>query len=296
MDKSRLTKHQATGNLGPTIAEALADAGFEVTALSRSSAHKLDSRVKVQVVDYTSRDSLVSALSGQDAIVNTLNVGATPRDTHLALIEAAQAAGIQRFIPSEFGSDTSNPNSAALPVFGDKIAALDSLKEATAKNSAFTWTAVATGPFLDWGLEHQFFVSLKSSSTAIYNGGDIRFSSTTLAGIARAVVGVLQHPEETKNRHVRISEADVTQHEVLRLSGRAGQIKEEPVSLEELEGGAYAAVKATPPDFGAFAVGLIRRGIFDPAFGAHFKELDNELLGNRKLSESELESLVKQYV
>ncbi|KAJ5238996.1 oxidoreductase CipA [Penicillium chermesinum] len=255
----------ATGNLGPRVLTTLLDAGFEVTALSRSSPHQIDARAKVQVVDYASRDSLVAALSGQDAVVSTLNAWAVPRDIHLLLVDAAHAAGVKRFLPSEYGSDTSHPLVAKLPVFGDKIAVVDRLKEIAAKDSAFTWTSVVNGPFFDWGLQNGLLVSLKGSSSQIFNGGDVRFSTTTVAGIARAVAGVLQHPDETKNRYVYVAEAEVTQHELLRWSGRANQIKEEHISLEELEQGAYAGVNATPPDLRAFAVGLIRRAIFDSA-------------------------------
>lgn len=274
---------------------ALFDAGFEVTVLSRSSSHKLDSRAKIQVVDYASRESLVTALTGQDAVVSTLNVGAVPLDTHVLLAEAAQAANVKRFIPSEFGCDTSNPITSKLPVFGDKVAVLNRLRELTAKDSAFTWTAVITGPFFDWGLQVGFITSLAGPTVPVYNGGDARFSSTTLSNIGRAIAGVLQHTEETKNRHVRVADAEVTQHEILQWSGKAGELKEQHVSLEELEQSAYAGLKQTPPDHRAFAQGLILRAIFDPACGSHFKELDNDLLGISKLTEPEIAALVKQY-
>ena len=62
----------ATGNTGPTVTKAIIDAGFKVTAFTRSTAKiqalaGLD--VKIVEVNYLSHESLVSALQGIDAVV-----------------------------------------------------------------------------------------------------------------------------------------------------------------------------------------------------------------------------------
>ncbi|KAJ5919380.1 oxidoreductase CipA [Penicillium verhagenii] len=281
-----------TGNLGPAILNALLEANFEITLLSRSSTHQVDSRVKIQEVDYNSLDSLVAALKDQDAVVNVLNVGAVPVEIHLRLIEAAQKAGVQRFLPSEFGSDTAHPLTSKLPVFGDKITIINRLKEITTQESVFTYTAVINGPFFDWGLKHSFILNLTGPSTPVYDGGDTVFSTTTLAGVGRAVAGVLEHPTETKNRYVYVSQADVTQNKLLALSGKT--IEREEISTADLEKQAFEAVKQSPPDFHTFAVNLIRRSIFDSNYGPGFAKTDNELLGVPKFSEAEVLDLVKQ--
>ena len=62
----------ATGNTGPTVVKILSASQFEVTALTRSAAKAesvLDPNVKIVEVDYLSRDSLISALRGNDAVV-----------------------------------------------------------------------------------------------------------------------------------------------------------------------------------------------------------------------------------
>ena len=101
------------------------------------------------MVDYNSLDSLVTALMAHDAVINTLSVGIVPQDIHLRLVKAAQAAGVQRFLPSEFVGDTSNPLTAQLPVSGDKIAVIQKLQEISKQDSAFTWTVGICGPFFD---------------------------------------------------------------------------------------------------------------------------------------------------
>jgi uncharacterized protein YbjT (DUF2867 family) len=60
------------GNTGPTVVKTLVASGFEVTALTRSYAKTrelLGPEISVIEVDYLSHDSLVSALSGIDAVV-----------------------------------------------------------------------------------------------------------------------------------------------------------------------------------------------------------------------------------
>lgn len=271
-------------------------AGFEVTVLSRSSSHKLDPRVKVHEVDYSSQDSLTTAISGQDAVVNALGVGVVAREIHLRLVEAAHAAKVKRFIPSEFGSDTVHHLTAQLPVFGDKVAVLEKLKEISAKDQDFTYTAIINGPFFDWGLEKQFFLNIAGSATDIYDGGDVPVSATTLAGVGRAVAGVLQKPDETKNRPVYVAETVFTQNKLLEWSGKADKIEKISVPTEELEKKAYEAIKQPTPDGATFARNLILRAIFGGKFGAHFSKTDNELLRLKELSESELKELIKQYV
>ncbi|KAJ5184059.1 oxidoreductase CipA [Penicillium capsulatum] len=286
-----------TGNLGPSIINALLKSGFQVTALSRSSSHQLDPRVQIKAVDYSSKDSLVAALKGQDALINTLGVGQIPVDVHLRLVDAALVAGVRRYLPSEFGSDTANPLTSKLPVFGDKIAVVKRLNELTSQHTDFSYTALITGPFFDWGLQQKFLLNLAGPTTSIFDGGDVPFSTTTLAGIGRAVVGVLKHPAETNNRHVYVAEAEVTQNQILQLSGRAEQLQLEQLTTDDLERKAYEAVKQPTPDFRLFAVNLIRRSVFGgDRYGGRFAKVDNELLGVDKLSDAQIREIVKRSI
>ena len=62
----------ATGNTGPTVIKTLTASGFEVTALTRSTANAkslLGPGVKIIEVDYLSHESLVFALRGNEAVV-----------------------------------------------------------------------------------------------------------------------------------------------------------------------------------------------------------------------------------
>ena len=56
---SRVAIAGATGNLGPAIVQALLEAGFEVTALSRHGSTSIPPKgAKLMQVDFASTDSL----------------------------------------------------------------------------------------------------------------------------------------------------------------------------------------------------------------------------------------------
>lgn len=138
-------------------------------------------------------------------------------DRQLLLIDAAAAAGIRRFIPSEFGSDTTNPKAAALPIFKGKIAAQKALREKAAGGTGFSYTIICNGPFLDWGIM-KGFMSIKEKRIRLYNRGDGVFSTTTLPTIGKAVCGVLEHPDETQNRVVRVQDTATTQNKLFEMA------------------------------------------------------------------------------
>lgn len=103
--------------------------------------------VRIIVADYTSVEELTVAFNGADAVisaVNTMLVDQTP------FIDAAVAAKVRRFIPSEFGADLSHPRTAGLPVFTAKARAREKL-QVLADQGVIEWAAVANGMFLDWG-------------------------------------------------------------------------------------------------------------------------------------------------
>lgn len=91
-------------------------------------------------------DSLAAAFKGQDAVLSL--VGGMALGDQNKLIDASIAAGVKRFIPSEFGSDTQNEQLLKLvPVFNAKKSTVDYLKS---KEDVISWTGVITGAFFDW--------------------------------------------------------------------------------------------------------------------------------------------------
>ncbi|GAB7350329.1 hypothetical protein MBLNU459_g0961t1 [Dothideomycetes sp. NU459] len=283
----------ATGNLGPTVVDALVTAGFHVTVLSRSgSASNLPSGVKVVKVDYDSQESLVAALKGQDAFVSNIpNHIDQPK-----LIDAAITAGVERFIPSEFGSNVSgNENNQKLPVFQGKLKTQQYLHE---REDKISYTLIVTGAFLDWGIKVGFLINAKGGPTRLYDGGNRPRSTTTLADIAKAVVGVLNNPDETKNRTVFVESAAVSQKQLLELAKKKNpdlKVETEEVDTSKLLEESHALLGQKDADIGQAMIGFIIVSIHADAHGGRFAKNDNELLGIKPKSEPELEALVAQY-
>ncbi|KAK7740416.1 hypothetical protein SLS62_011133 [Diatrype stigma] len=220
----------ATSSIGgPTLKALLATGKFKVTALVRpGSSHVFPSEVAVKEVNLYSFESVVSALRGQDAVVNETGIMDTA--VHTRLIDAAAAAGVYRLIPTEFGMEYDPATTAQLfPVFAYKIQTLAYLKEVTSKkretpegegsSNRLTWTAISTGPFLDWSLDLGFLgVDVKRKRAQLTDGGLVALAQTTLADIGRAVAGALLRAAETENRHVYVRSATKSQSELLALA------------------------------------------------------------------------------
>lgn len=286
----------ATGNIGAPVLQALLDSGFEVTALTRASSNStFPSNVKVAKVDYDNLEQLTEALKGQDALISTITTaGVGGQDK---LVDAAIAAGVKRLIPSEFGSNTLNANASKLPVYGPKVAIQKAI-ESKVKGMETTYTYVINNAFLDWGIERPFLVDLKGKKFAVYDGGNVPFSATTLGSIAKATANILKHPDETANRAVYIHDMILTQNQLLaaaqKVLGSEGWTVEQK-STEETEKQAWDAFKADAANAPAWVYGFLLRTIYGgKAYESAFGEEDNKLLGLNGKSENDLEEIVRK--
>jgi len=140
----------------------LNEPSFKVTILSRTSStatFPLHLPVK-RVSDSFTHEELTSAFRGQDAVINALSTGVTIQtDLPFRLIDAAAAAGVKRFIPSEYGTNNLDPRARELvPVYDAKGKVLEYLMKKAAESAGrFTWTSVACGWWVDW---YRWYVSL----------------------------------------------------------------------------------------------------------------------------------------
>ncbi|KIW24722.1 uncharacterized protein PV07_10417 [Cladophialophora immunda] len=292
----------ATGNLGLPVVQALLDANYSVTALTRkgsNSASKLpqSSNITVKEVDYSSVPDLTAALEGIKVVVSTL--ATTSVGEQNPLIDASIAAGVERFLPSEFGSDTCNPKTSALPVFKYKVATQDYLKAKVKEHPSFSYTLVITGPFFDWGLQHGFILNPAKHAGTLFNGGDATFSTTTLKSIGQAVVGVIEHLAETANRPVYVHDTATTQNKLIAYAKeKDGQDWDTPVkSTKELYQESMAEL-TKGGDIGKAMVGFILSGIFggEETGGSFEGRTDNQLLGLKELSEQQVKAIVQSTV
>ncbi|RHZ70206.1 hypothetical protein CDV55_107546 [Aspergillus turcosus] len=161
-------------------------------------------------------ENLTSALAGQDAAVCVVGPGGI--GAQVTMIDAADAAGVKRFILDDFGWGD-NPKS--FPEFNaiqeHRRAGWDHAKTKADSNPNFTYTGISTGNPIDWALKRfpPMGFDVARCSAIIYDSGTERFTGTTLEGIGQSVVGVLQHPDETANRFVKAQSIITCQNELL---------------------------------------------------------------------------------
>ncbi|KFX85799.1 hypothetical protein V490_09403 [Pseudogymnoascus sp. VKM F-3557] len=287
-----------SGLVGKPVVNALLKSGkFTLTALVReSSTFTFPSGVKVVKVDFDSVASLTEALKGQDALVSTIGNAALQGQN--LLVDAAVAAGVSRFLPSDFGSNIDNPKAGALPVFGYKVATANYSKEKAASNPSFTYTFIRTGAFLDNGLEVNALIDWQSGKPVIYDSGDQLLSTTTLEAVGQSVVGVLTHPEETKNKAVYVQSIVTSQNKLLDIVKKLAPGKtQEPqhVSTEDIFNDSNAKLaKGDYSEGNMFAYILV--SMFGEGYGAAHETIDNEVLGVTSLTEADVEALLKSII
>lgn len=275
------------------MVKALVEAGFEVSALTRAKkpdAH--EASVKQVEVDFTSVDSLTAALQGVDAVVATL--GGHAMDSQTVLIDAAVAAGVKRFIPSEFGSVSTNPKLENFPVYNQMFKIKKYLKE-KADAGQLTWTVLRCGAFLEFLLGYGMLLDFTNHKGTFYDGGDNRITSTSMANVGKAVAGILQNSEVTKNKIMTVSEVIFTQNKVLKIAkDMKPDIKWDITDAQTsamLQEGLDAAAAG---DFSMPSILKIIGGtaLAGDKYGGAYDVTDNELLGVKELTEDDVKKLV----
>ncbi|KAL4787731.1 hypothetical protein BJX76DRAFT_369021 [Aspergillus varians] len=300
----RIALAGATGNLGLPILTTLLDAKYNVTVLSRiggnSSKLNPNPNLTIKEVDFTSTESLITALQDAQPQVVISCLATLAIGSQNPLIDASVAAGVTRFIPAEFGMDSLNPLSVELPVCAPKAATQRYLSDKSMTTPGFSWTGIANGLFLDWCLKEGVILDLEKHTATLYNGGDVPFSATLLKDVAKAVVGVLEHLDETRDRVVYVHSARVTQNRLIQYAKEKDgkewdvvvkgteEVKRE--GLEELAKGGAADVDAA-------MLGFCIVGSWDTEYGCDFSgHLDNALLGVKQLSDAELRAVVGSFL
>ncbi|MCJ1329506.1 hypothetical protein MMC10_006186 [Thelotrema lepadinum] len=211
----------AGGSLGAPTLAALTPL-FTTTVLTRESSKSTfpsDIRV-ITVPDSYPEPDLVAAFKGQDAVVSTIGTFSSAIQTRFA--DAAVAAGVKRFIPAEFGSDTEAPGVAELlpSIWGVKKEALDYVKAKAAESEGkMSWSAIGCGAYFDWAFTatkgHFAHLDLTAKKAMVFDDGEAKFSVSNLSQVAKAVAQTLVHAEETRDRFVFVQSFLVTQNELV---------------------------------------------------------------------------------
>ena len=198
---------------------------YTVTVLTRTNQspphiHNVHHRTS----DYTLA-SLTTAFQNEHVIISTY----APADTHFQtlMIDAAIAAHVPYFIPCEFSYDTQSARICdAFPPCAARAKILSYLREKCQENEKFQWTGIATGCLLENGLMDGLLgFDLVWRSATIYGYGGEEFPCSTVDGIGRAVLDVLEGLEDRKyaREYLYRSEFMTTQKEILMILKRVGE-------------------------------------------------------------------------
>jgi len=211
------------------ILEESLKSSLKVSVLTRpGSKSTFPEGVKVIPTDYTP-SSLVEALAGQDAVISLLGLSAIGEQQY-ALIDAAIKAGVKRFLPSEFGIDTTSAKLlAVVPPFAVRAELIDYLKAKQAEGSHIEWTAVVTGMFLDWGLRVGFLdIDVEKRTAELWDEGEVPFTVSNLPHVARTTVKLLTDTaayEASRNDYIFTASSTTTQKEILTAVEKATNAK-----------------------------------------------------------------------
>jgi nucleoside-diphosphate-sugar epimerase len=221
----------ASGTLGPSILEALrAHPTFIPHVLNRHSSKSVYPRTHVITIpDDLNTTDVTKLLKGKEIDALVIAIAGSHVEEQKKLIDAAFEAGVKRVIPAEFGSCDSadEETNQVLPLMEGKKRVREYLIDISAREreggaGKLTWTSLVTGHFFDWGLGNGLLkFDVKKRKAYLLDGGDIKFSASSLGFIADAVVKVLEKEEETKNKLLYVHSLHVTQKEVLKELERA---------------------------------------------------------------------------
>jgi len=190
----------ATGLLGSEICQLLVAGGEPVRALIRSSSD----RTKVEKLrglgvetfegDLKNRSSLDAACQGMSAIISTASatlsrqegdtLQTVDREGQLSLIDAAKAAGVERFVLISF------PNmNVEFPLQSAKREVEQHLKE-----SGMTYTILQPSFFMEVWLSPGLGFDAANATAQIYGSGENKVSWISYQDVARFAVAALDNP------------------------------------------------------------------------------------------------------
>lgn len=224
----------ATGNLGFRIVNALASKDVTVRALVRSNSkvEKITSLEKLGVevckVDNWSIDEIKSHCCGVSCIVSVLaGLRDVVIDSQKVLLDAAVAAGVPRFIPSDYSLDFtkfSYGENRNLDLRREFHEYLDMCPIAS--------TSIFNGAFMEMLLDEMPLIVFKKKLVIYWGNGDYKWGFTTMDNTAAytanvaiddnsprylRIAGDLIAPREVRNV---ISDVTGSKYKLIRIGGQ----------------------------------------------------------------------------
>ncbi|QKZ13958.1 aromatic alcohol reductase [Spirosoma sp. KUDC1026] len=224
----------ATGNLGGRITRELVKRGANVRALVRASSDpaKIDKLaqqgVAVVNADFGKPDELAKACEGVSCVVSALQgLRDVIVDTQTRLLDAAIAAGVPRFIPSDFSSDFTklpageNRNFDLRRAFNERVDGIsgDVLQATSILNGAFA-------DLLSYGMP---LLNFEKKQIGYWGDADWRIDFTTMDDTAAYTAAVAL--DNMTPRVLRIASFQISPNE---LAAVMKEIGTEPFAVVRL--------------------------------------------------------------
>ncbi|KAE9375838.1 isoflavone reductase family protein-like protein [Stipitochalara longipes BDJ] len=292
--------------IGPTptlgsyiLTSLLRNPNFKITIITRASSPSIflphPSQTIIKVPDTYPESELIAALKNQDALVINLPVSHTAT-TQLKIIDAAVNAGVKRIIPSDFAGCVPLEKTQELDFMTrDNATVVEYLR--SKEKDDLSWSAVKCGLYLDYQLEVPWFCfDLKAQKVQLWDDGEAKFATSTREKIGDAVVAVLTHLEETKNKIVYANSFTTSQKQLMgaleKATGKSWEV-ERLSSADEISAGKEMLKNGNMMGIGA----IVKSICFTKGWGADFEGEDveamSEVLG---LEEEDLDEVVSKIV
>jgi len=287
--------------LGKPVLEALQKSEFNVWVINRQTSKSVYPRTQILTVpDDLDVDAIAKEFQEKQIDALVIAIAGSQVEQQRKLIDAAFKSGVKRVMPADFGSCDSadDKTNEILPLMKGKKGIRDYLvelekRERDGNRGKLTWTSLINAHFFDWGLGNGLLkFDVRGRKAYLLDGGNIKFSASTLPFIGSAVVKILEKPQETENKLMYIHSLHVTQEEVLAALEKATGDRFERIeenSEEELKkcrpkmlDGDHDAREEVVAIWGVVAADWKKREAFA-----------NELLG---LEEEDLDEVVQRVV
>ena len=135
--------------------------------------------------------------------------------------------------------------------------------------------------------------TIPSRTARLYDNGNEPITGTTIASIGRGVAGILEHPDATANKFLRVRSLQVTQNEILAAFEGATGEKWSVTKVSSKDVLAEGRAKLAAGDRGGM-LDLLTVQLFEEGAGrsivATKEESDNKLLG---VPEEDLLTVIK---
>jgi nucleoside-diphosphate-sugar epimerase len=204
----------ATGNLGERIVKALLKKEVEVRILARSTSNveKINSLqklgAKLFIVNMTNQKEIAEVCKGVHCVVSALSgLEDVVVDTQKILLNASIAAGVQRFIPTDFSLDFTN-----LPAGQNRNLDFRLIFLAYIDSKNISATTIFNGPFTDLLKDEMPMILFKQRKILHWGDADYIMDFTTMNDTAEFTAEVAI--DSSSPRFLRIAGDQISAREL----------------------------------------------------------------------------------